>query len=658
MISQINCRKYAGKISKHNTNSLVSCRAHCIYMKRGCKAETTGLKRHSTLRIQCTLQMTPEFDERAAPDVIEHTASDIGDLRDTLNSTIARRGELISRTIDLYNVASHKGQQVEGIQREYTSRLPEAQDIGNCLSLPTSPVEETSMQAQAPLVSTILEKNKFSIRYDSDSDPFTVTKSEATSLFSIYDSACNPLLPIFPAGFFDSLDLDVMASTNELLFWAIILTGILHSDEPESPTQYRELANKIQRIVMKQCWHNTPRSVHILLALVILTTWPIPSNSSRLSDNYSVKLISLANSLCVQLGLHRLEFIAEFSHKTEMDVSPNAQLNNTIRERIFKLIYVNSNYWHIHLGLSNNNSATVPNYILTEAASAESLNRRDTKLADISINCILKSCMLQTKINESMNDLIGGVHQNKSILLLPDQTSVLRSINLNMFEVILDDAQRDIESASANLDEHTQKLLRITLEYAKLQLLLYALALDSAKNTDRNEYDDTVSKTVACCMNIVLVCGELPIRRMPIYYRFPVELAALILLRIFKSPILKSREEYAKIKEVFNTLYRNVISASGKSDWSHHSYRLTKILHKFDALENTFIATCQKSYALIGRTQNYLACAMSYEMISLIYEHHHRDLKCALKPVPWRMFGRCKDDDVVKFIESNSLILS
>ena len=54
-------------------------------------------------------------------------------------------------------------------------------------------------------------------------------------------------------------------------------------------------------------------------------------------------------SLAYQFGLHKLEFIDEFSHKTKMNISREINLNNLIRERIYKFVNVISNYWMINL---------------------------------------------------------------------------------------------------------------------------------------------------------------------------------------------------------------------------------------------------------------------------------------------------------------------
>ena len=77
-------------------------------------------------------------------------------------------------------------------------------------------------------------------------------------------------------------------------------------------------------------------------------------------------------SLAYQFGLHKLEFIDEFSHKTKMNISREINLNNLIRERIYKFVNVISNYWMINLGVSNNNyNGFTQDYIINKSSNID-----------------------------------------------------------------------------------------------------------------------------------------------------------------------------------------------------------------------------------------------------------------------------------------------
>lgn len=89
----------------------------------------------------------------------------------------------------------------------------------------------------------------------------------------------------------------------------------------------------------------------------------------------------------------------------------------------------------------------------------------------------------------------------------------------------------------------------MSIAYSKLQLFVYSL---SKSDIPLQEYKVYIKKLVSCCMEIMQLSQSQQTNYLdlPIYFKFPIELTLLTLLRIFKSPILHIIDEYNEIKHV------------------------------------------------------------------------------------------------------------
>lgn len=97
----------------------------------------------------------------------------------------------------------------------------------------------------------------------------------------------------------------------------------------------------------------------------------------------------------------------------------------------------------------------------------------------------------------------------------------------------------------------------MSIAYSKLQLFVYSL---SKSDIPLQEYKVYIKKLVSCCMEIMQLSQSQQTNYLdlPIYFKFPIELTLLTLLRIFKSPILHIIDEYNEIKTCFNKVYETV----------------------------------------------------------------------------------------------------
>lgn len=644
--SCIRCRKHKTKCNALVTNPL-PC-THCAKHK-----------------INCVLEVITPLTNRSTIDLAEKLADEVSDLKQVMAKIISRRNalfeKLASSGLDIQSIAQQQKQKNQ-LCRRARSETPPVSEIQSCINTP----QDFAIPLTAPVDYGLQENDNepvFSISANKSLQSFAISNATASRLFANYERNFNQFLPIFPDNFFKSINLKTFANENDLLFWCIILTSYLNNPVDQSAPSYRILSEHIKSLVVEKCWLQTPRSVYVISSLLILTTWPLPNTSSKISDNLCIKFISTMKALSLQFGLHKLEFINEFSHKTKMNISQEVNLDNLIRERIYKFININSNYWLINLGLSNNNyNGFTQDYIINKSSNIDILNK--TSEGDHYINSLLKISMIQSKLNENMNILIGN--NSESVSLLPNQLNTSKLINFNMFEIIIDDLNkilvRDDNSLVLN------NLIKISIEFSKLQLFVYSLSKSDITILEYKHYITKVLKSCFIIFSSQFQDNSLNFNQLPIHYKFPIELAMLIMLRVFKSPIMNSISDYKLVKEKFNQMYDNIImGGKNNEDWEFLNARLNKVLHKFNKIDNKFIILKMTrhndndkvvpSFFLINKMKSYLIASLNYEMIWLIYENEHTQTTINNEEINWDVFG-IKDNrmDMIDYLQSNESI--
>lgn len=539
--------------------------------------------------VQCVLDTTQP--SKRTYDLTERLVSDVQDLHRRLDALVDKKSRLVQQVLQPQHVDLH------------------------VLGLPP----ELDSEVYIDPIPTLSLSDSFTIHLGLASEPWSVSHARAQELFANFEQNFHFHLPILPNRFFHT-DLHHIHAQSDLLFWAVIVTSHLNQD----PEEYSRLAAHVQNLVVVNCWLNTPRSVYSLVALLILTTWPLPDERShKIQDNIAVKYISLMKSLALQFGLHKLTFLDEFSKKTSMDMDGTA--SNTIRERIYKYVNINSNYWLVFLGLSNSSyNGFHQDYLVNKAANVDIFNKEAYGDTDNFINSLLKVSLIQLKMNENMNDLIAT------------PSSVSKLIHLNMFEKILD----GYSSTDASPLVHND-LISLSVEFSKLQLYVYYF---STVDITLSEYRVVLFRTTACCSRILDLFesqfGDVQnFNQVPIHYRFSIELASLVLLAIHSSPVLYRVEDYLVVKKMFLRSYR--ILSTG-AQWNHLNNKLSKIIHKFDECSRVKLISAKSrsgSFFLINKMTNYLVSGMHYELIWQIYQAEKFDQDASILDIKWDVFG-------------------
>ncbi|ODV67074.1 hypothetical protein HYPBUDRAFT_161948 [Hyphopichia burtonii NRRL Y-1933] len=579
-------RPIKGKVLK----SCIRCRQH----KTKCDASSTNpfpCTQCYKKNTDCTLDIITSTPKRSY-DVLEKLTNEVHELRDVLDRIIERKNQTIKLLVD-------SGKQIQKINS--VPNTPSVSEIQSCLNSPTNSPIQKSIDID-PIPTNIIN-DSFTINSNKQMRPISISFKQCEDYFKNYYLNYNKFLPILPNSLFENLNLRQIYRENDLLFWSIIITSKLSGS---NTNEYFDLANHIKNLVVYKCWLNTPRDVYTLASLLILTTWPLPMiKLEKLQDNLSIKYLSLMKNLSLQLGLHKLEFINEFSHKTNMNISSESDLNNLIRERIYKFININSNYWLVYLGLSNSNyNGFQQDYIINKSANIDLFNNSKFNHQDNFINSLLKISLIQSKLNENMNDLINQ----------PNNVSKL--ININMFEIILNDFQQNDKLIDDNL-------IRLSIEFTKLQLFTYAFS-----NVDLNihDYKIIIYKAIQSC-NLILQLWNLEFtnitnfNQLPIHYKFIIETVLLVLLRIFSSPLLNSVDDYKFVQNLFNKSF-GILTKNSNRNWLLLNSKLIKIISKFNKLNNISILNSNKdTFFLVNKMKDYLVSSLHYELIYLIYDN-------------------------------------
>ncbi|KAF3987740.1 hypothetical protein FT663_02699 [Candidozyma haemuli var. vulneris] len=538
--------------------------------------------------------------------------------------------KLVAEVSELHNKLDHIIESKARLVRQFLRKTPSTpatpSDMMGALasSDSDSDASESNVPAYIDPIPTLSLSNSFAIHSNSAYEPWTISYDRALFLLQNFKENFLPYLPVLPESFFENPNLHDIHKQSDLLFWSIIVTSLLNQNSPE---EYRILARHVQNLVVVSCWFNTPRSLYSLVTLLILTTWPLPDDRSpKVQSNISVKYISLMKSLSLQFGLHKLDFISEFSKKTDLQVAQKPDVNDIMRERIYKYVNINSNYWLVYLGLSNSNyNGFHQDYIINKSANIDIFNKDSFDGTDNFINSLLKISLIQSKMNESMNDVVESSNKMSKL------------IHLNMFEQILSDFSKK-ESTPLVKDN----LIAMSLEFSKLQLYIYYF---SKVDIALDEYRDVIYRAINCCSAILDLFGKSfgnvgNFNQIPMHYRFCIELASLVLLDIHSSPLLRSISDYQFVKSKFSEAYSYLSRCVG--DRSSSTNRLMKIITKFDSCNKAKLLALrskEQSFFLINKMSNYLISGLHYELIWHVYQTERHESDEELTQIDWSLFG-------------------
>lgn len=406
-----------------------------------------------------------------------------------------------------------------------------------------------------------------------------------------------PFLPIL-----DSRDATTLFSKSRLLFWTIMLTASL--SEPE-PTLYMSLASLIKQLAIETCWIRTPRSTHVIQALIILSVWPLPNE--KVLDDCSYRFVGLAKNLSLQLGLHRGgEFIQEFT-RTQVNLGPDSELWRT---RSWLAVFFCDQFWSSALGLPPSISTT--DYLLEHA-------RVDSTLP-ANFRCLISLSIFQCKL---VNVL--GISVTRSDGLLEPLN---RAASLNILD-------RELERLKFKLNIVKDSSIEIYYFYLRLMICCFAF-LPGTPIEDQVKY---VSTAYLSATRIITISSQLLSRdsvsliELPIYVRQAITYSAFILFRLHLSRYLIDKYVDSARQSIVTVhrLYRNTLSSW--KDLQNDISRTAKVLENLNIVLYTspqiFNATDDSDYgkgSIISRMRSHLTASLFYDLVWCIHEAKRRRL--------------------------------
>ncbi|QNP97656.1 Transcriptional regulatory protein SEF1 [Yarrowia lipolytica] len=366
---------------------------------------------------------------------------------------------------------------------------------------------------------------------------------------------------------------------SKLLFWTVMVTACQSDPNPQ---QYNQLWPHVKNLIIETCWLHTPRSTHVVQALLVLATWPLPN--MKILDDWSYRLIGLAKNISLQLGLHRGEFVSEFSRS-------QVRMTDAVkwRTRSWMAIFFLEQVWCSSLGLPPT----------TQADSL--INNAATKLPSFSFSILVRlSAFCSRLIN-----LVGN-SQTSADGLIPydDRINVLAVIN-NELDIVAQ--QLDLSEPSAEM------------YYLNIRLMIAVFSFIGGTDTRfiMNAYN-------AATRAVAILCG-LPyqITQYPIWMRQCASFAATVLFRLHLSPhLLPKYHETARGSVVaLHAKFKQMVA-----HWpvDNDISRIAKVVEK---LNRTIVTNPElfKTPGIVSRMRSHLSASLFYELVWIIHEAQRRN---------------------------------
>lgn len=386
---------------------------------------------------------------------------------------------------------------------------------------------------------------------------------------------------------------------SQLLFWTVMLTASL--SEPE-PTLYMSLASLIKQLAIETCWIRTPRSTHVIQALIILSIWPLPNE--KVLDDTSYRFVGLAKNLSLQLGLHRSgEFIQEFT-RTQANLGPDSDLWRT---RSWLAVFICDQFWSSALGLPPSINTT--DYLLENA-------RIDNSLPS-NFRCLISLSIFQCKLVNVM-----GISVTRPDGLLEPLN---RAASLNILD-------RELERLKFKLNIMEGSSIEIYYLYLRLMICCFAF-LPGTPIEDQVKY---VSSAYQSSTRIITIASQLlsmnsiSLIELPIYVRQAITYSAFLLFKLHLSRYLIDKYVDSARQSIVTVhrLYRNTLSSW--KDLQNDISRTAKVLENLNIVLYTYpeifatSGTSNSGGSIISRMRSHLTASLFYDLVWCIHEARRR----------------------------------
>ncbi|CUM55238.1 uncharacterized protein AC631_00993 [Debaryomyces fabryi] len=494
--------------------------------------------------------------------------------------------------------------------------IPTSASLGHILheaSTDNSPTVEKKYENSGKLVK---DDEEFETVHEFVLGDVSVPLNKANELHDRFITKHLPFLPIITSNSATEL-----YHKSKLLFWSVILTAAL--SEPE-PTLYMSLASLIKHLAIETCWTHTPRSTHVIQALVILSIWPLPNE--KVLDDCSYRFIGLAKNLSLQLGLHRGgEFIQEFS-RTQASLGPDAELWRT---RTWLAVFFCEQFWSSVLGLPPLINTT--DYLLENARVDQSL--------PTNFRCLISLSIFQCKLVNVM-----GISVTRPDGLLEPLN---RAGSLNTLD-------RELERLKFKLPIENGSSIEIYYLYIKLMICCFAF-LPGTPIEDQVKY---VSAAYHSATRIITLTSQMIssntilLIEFPIYVRQAITYSVLMLFKLHLSRYLidKYVDSSRQLIVTVHRLFRNTLSSW--KELQNDISRTAKVLENLNIVLYTYpeIFLSENNEiggSIITRMRSHLTASLFYDLVWCIHEARRRTVADKSNPPQDKKIKQESNEDTV-----------
>ncbi|KAI5966748.1 SEF1 [Candida pseudojiufengensis] len=604
------------KPSKQTGHRPVTSCTFCRQHKIKCNASDNypnPCQRCDRMGLKC--EIDPQFRPKKGSQ-IQSLKSDVDELKAKIEM-LTKNESLLTQALNQHNLNFYPTTS-PNLQPQQHQQYPPQPHRSN--SYPVSaqtPIGSPSVFSQSAHISpmasvTSIQQNPSLMNENSDNSPSALNTPDQKeeylqpiSEFILGDvnlplAKANELHDRFMKKHLDFLPIIISRSATELyhksnlLFWAVILTASL--GEPE-PTLYMSLASLIKQLAIETCWIKTPRSTHVIQALIILSIWPLPNE--KVLDDCSYRFVGLAKNLSLQLGLHRGgEFIQEFS-RNQVSLGPDAE---RWRTRSWLALFFCEQFWSSLLGLPPSINTT--DYLLENARVDQSLPKQ--------FRCLISLSIFQCKLVNVM-----GISVTRPDGLLEPSN---RAGSLNLLD-------RELERLRFKLQIVDGSPIEVYYLYLKLMICCFAF-LPGTPIEDQVKYVSSAYLSATRIITIVSqMNNDISLIELPIYVRQAVTYSVLLLFKLHLSKYLIDKYVDSARQSIVTVhrLFRNTLSSW--KDLQNDISRTAKVLENLNLTLYTYpdiFIKEDESTSIISRMRSHLTASLFYDLVWCVHEGRRR----------------------------------
>lgn len=597
------------KSDKHSKQAghrpVTSC-SFCRQHKIKCNAsENYPLPCQRCERMGLKCEIDPQFRPKKGSQ-IQSLKSDVDELKAKIEM-LSKNESLLTQALNQHNL-NFLQQQQQQLQPAFTSYNSTPRP-GSVTHTPTQfTMDNPSPFSATPQITNILKDNSDNSPYRSpiaekvDAAPISefvlgevkLPLEKATLLHDRFMTKNLPFLPIIVSNSASEL-----YRKSQLLFWTVMVTAAL--SEPE-PTLYMSLASLIKQLAIETCWIRTPRSTHVIQALIILSIWPLPNE--KVLDDCSYRFVGLAKNLSLQLGLHRGgEFIQEFS-RNQVSLGPDAE---KWRTRSWLAVFFCEQFWSSVLGLPPSIGTT--DYLLENARVDPSLPK--------DFRCLISLSIFQCKLVNVM-----GISVTR-----PD--GLLEPLNRAGSLNILD---RELDRLKFKLNIDDGSAVDVYFLYIKLMICCFAF-LPGTPIEDQVKFVSSayLSATRIITITSHMINNTMTLIELPIYVRQAITYSVLLLFKLHLSRYLIDNyvDSARQLIVTVHRLLRNTLSSW--KDLKNDISRNAKVLENLNIVLYTYPDIFlndddQTAGSIITRMRSHLTASLFYDLVWCVHEARRRNL--------------------------------